>query len=410
MSRFSHTSARLRTTTQATYDRLTPRQRALAAGILAALIALVAWTLIGGARSPSTEDESAEEHADEGEGLVVLDSIGMAAAGLRIVTVTAGAESQHVASGTVTYNLNRVSLVAPRAEGRVVRVLSDLGRSVGAGQPLALLESPEVGALRGDLDRARADLEVSRAALERERALYERKITSRRELQDAEAEYQRAAADLRAAEAALRALGAGADGQGASFAVSSPIAGVVVTRRATPGQIAGPSDTLFTVADLDPLWVELDLYEKDLGQVRAGQSLALTTTAFGDSTYEGKITYVGQIVDPETRTIKVRAEVANPGGTLRPGMFVTARIHGAVLPELLTVPETAVQVLEGRNVVFVPVGANRFRATPVTLGERFPDGRVAVTAGLRAGQRIVAEGSFSLKSELEKESFGGGHH
>ncbi|MCA1572218.1 MAG: efflux RND transporter periplasmic adaptor subunit [Chloroflexi bacterium] len=410
MSRFAQTTARILTTARATYQRLSPRQRALGVGAVAALLALGAWALLGETRSPSAEAESPEEHAGEAEDLVVLDSIGMAAAGLRIATVSAGGVSQHVASGTVTYNLNRVSLVAPRAEGRVVRVLSDLGRSVGAGQPLALLESSEVGALRGDLDRARADLEVSRAALERERALYERKITSRRELEDAEAEYQRAAADLRAAQAALRALGAGASGQGAAFAVASPIAGVVVTRRATPGQVAGPADTLFTVADLDPLWVELDLYEKDLGEIRAGQRLALTTTAFGDSTYDGTITYVGQIVDPRTRTIKVRAEVANPGGTLRPGMFVTARIRDVVQPDLLTVPGTAVQVLEDRDVVFVPVGANRFRATPVMLGERFPDGRVAVTAGLRAGQRIVAEGSFSLKSELEKESFGGDHH
>lgn len=410
MAHFAHTTARLLTNARATFGRLTARQRVLGVGIVTALIAIVAWILISGTRSPLIEAESAEEHAGEAQDVVVLDSIGMAAARLRIVAVTAGGASQHVASGTVTYNLNRVSLVAPRAEGRVVRVLTDLGRSVRAGQPLALLESPEVGALRGDLDRARADLEVSRAALERERTLYERKITSRRELQDAEAVYQRASADLRSAEAALQALGASASGRGAAFAVTSSIAGDVVTRRATPGQIAGPADTLFTVADLDTLWVELDLYEKDLGEIRAGQRLALTTTAFRDSTYDGTITHVGEIVDPRTRTIKVRAEVANLGRTLRPGMFVTARIRDVVEPDLLTVPETAVQVMEDRDVVFVPLGANRFRATPVTLGERFPDGRAAITAGLRAGQRIVAEGSFSLKSELEKESFGGDSH
>ncbi len=340
-----------------------------------------------------------------------LDSVGIAAAGIRVAEAVPAGAGAHVATGTVAYNQNAVSLVAPRAEGRVMRVLRDLGQRVRRGEPLALLESPQVGSLRGERARAQADVEVSRAAYERERALFEQKVSSRREMLEAEAEHRRAVADLEAAEASLAALGADGSRDGAAFAVSSPIDGTVVQRAVTPGQVAGPADTLFTVADLDRLWVELDVYEQDLGRVAAGQTIELATTAFPDSAFQGRLAYVGQVVDPRTRTVKARAEVPNPGLLLRPGMFVTARIHKEA-PERATaaVSEASIQQIAGRSVVFVPLGAGRFQVQPVGVGDRLADGTIEVTAGLRPGQPVVANGAFYLKSELEKESFGGDSH
>jgi cobalt-zinc-cadmium efflux system membrane fusion protein len=397
---------------RARLGRLTPGQRSI---LVVVTVGLLVWLTLRGLSCDRRPETSATgPDADHGgprptgdSTVVALDSAGVALAGLRFATADSAGSGDFSATGIVTYDQNRVTLVAPPSEGRLVRVLADLGQAVTAGQELAQLESPEVGSARGDLERARADVEVTREGFERERTLFEQKISPKKDLSQAEADYQRAQADLRAAEARLRTLGALPGGTGPVLAVRSPISGIVVQREATPGQIAGPSDTLFTVADLERLWVELDAYEEDLGRLRAGQVVTLTTGAFRDSTFRAEVTYVGQIVDPQSRTVKVRVVVANPGLLLRPGMFVTARISGtAPPPGAVSVPDAAVQRWHDRDVVFVPLGEDRFRAKSVQVGDRLSRGRVVVTVGLRPGERVVADGSFYLKSELEKESFG----
>lgn len=354
----------------------------------------------------TAEEEHAgeeEEHAD----VVVLDSAGLAVAGIELITVDSASVDRLPVTGTITFDQNRVSHIGPRTEGRVVALRADLGAEVRTGQVLAILESPEVGATRADLHEAESLVRIARENYERERRLEAQGISSRAELLDAEAELRREEASLLRAAERLQALGAG-HGEGAQFSVSAPFSGVVVEKHASLGEVVSPADQLFTIADLDQLWLELNVYERDLGRISRGQSVDVTTAAFPNRVFTGRIVYIGDIVDPATRTVQARVELPNPEGALRPGMFATATIELAgsgVLAAL--VPIEAVQELEGTKVVFVPTAEpGEFRAVPIEVSDETHEGGVLVMSGVAPGDRVVASGAFLLRSELAAGEIG----
>ena len=202
-------------------------------------------------------------------------------------------------------------------------------------------------------------------------------------------------------------LGAG-HGEGGQFAITAPFDGVVVEKHATLGEVASPSDRLFTVADLSRVWIELDIYERDLSRVAVGQPVAVTTAAYPGRTFPGRIVYLGDVLDPERRTVRARVEIPNTGRALKPGMFAKATIQvGGGGAPLVVVPQDAVQEIDGRQVVFVPgERAGEFRPVPVEVGQPLDGGRVAVLSGLAPGSRLVVSGAFLLKSELAKGEIG----
>jgi cobalt-zinc-cadmium efflux system membrane fusion protein len=352
--------------------------------------------------------DSAEAPASA-DTVVTLDSAAQRLAGIQLVTVTAGAGDELVANGTITYDANHVAVVAPRSEGRVVRLRADLGQRVRAGAVVAIVESPEVGQVRGELVSARARMEVAQKNYDREKRLFEQSITSQRELLAAEGEFRTAEADFASARGRLRALGAD-EGEGAAFGLATPVAGTVVERNANPGQVVGPSSNLFTVADLRHVWITVDVYESDLGRVRQGAKAAVVPTAVPGERFAGRVTYAGGVVDTTSRAFKVRVEVLNDDLRLRPGMFAQVRIQVPArgdTTEALAVPELAVQDLQGKWVAFVAGGVpGRFVARAVTVEPSSAGGMVRVTSGLKPGDRVVANGAFQLKAELTKASFG----
>jgi cobalt-zinc-cadmium efflux system membrane fusion protein len=314
-----------------------------------------------------------------------------------------------VANGTIAFDENRVSVVAPRAEGRIVNVRTDLGQQVREGTPVASMLSPDVGQARGDLDRARATVDVARRNYEREKRLFEQSISPEKEMLDAEVAYRTAEADVRSAAARLESLGA-TNGQGASYSLLSPISGTVVARNAMPGQLAGPETNLFTIADLRNVWITVDVYSGDLARVRHGALATVTSGALPGENFIGHVTYAGGIVDPSSRTFKVRVEVENARLRLRPGVYAQVRIESAEAASNtgpITVPEIAVQDLDGTKVVFV-AGAvpGRYVVRSIVLGSAVEGGVVAVQSGLVVGERVVTRGAFQLKAELTKASFG----
>jgi cobalt-zinc-cadmium efflux system membrane fusion protein len=358
---------------------------------------------------PAAADSTAEKAANDS--VVALDSAALRMAGIRTMDITATSAGALVVNGTITYDANRVSVLSSRAEGRIAAVRADLGQSVFAGQVLALIESQDVGQTRGDLERARANVDVARKNYEREERLFREQISPQKELLEAEAALRTAEADFNSARSRLQAVGA-SGGQGATFGLASPIAGTVVERNASPGQVAGPSASLFTVADLRHVWITADVYEGDLPRVRQGAPAVVVPTALPNETFPGRVTYAGGIVDPATRAFKVRVEVENQGQRLRPGMFAQVRIQTAAGDDRgstsIVVPEVAVQDVNGKPVVFVALQTpGRFVARPVTVGPRAGNSSVVVTQGLRPGDRVVTQGAFQLKSELTKASFAG---
>ena len=387
--------------------RWTVRKRWFVGIAALAVILLVAVAL---RNAGGTAEEPTAESADgmAVDTVVVLDSVAQRLAGIEIQPVAIAEVGALIANGTIAFNENQVSIVAPRAESRVVAVRADLGQSVARGTSLAVLASSEVGQIRGDYERARAGLEIAQRNYQREKRLFEQSISPEKEMLQAEQAYREALADLNSSAARLASIGA-SNGQGASYTLDSPIAGVIVERSAMPGQIAGPQTNLFTVANLNHVWITVDVYDADLARVQKGAVASVTTSALPGENFLGRVTYAGGVVDPATRTFKVRVEVENPALRLRPGMFAQARIEAAIVadPSRVVVPEIAVQDLNGAKVVFVAdAQAGRYVVRTVAVGPPVDTGRVSITRGLRAGERIVVRGAFQLKAQLTRSSFG----
>lgn len=317
-----------------------------------------------------------------------------------------------------------MAVATARVGGRIDRVVADYGARVSAGQPLAWIDSPELGAAQAGYLRAHSLARLGEAEYDRARLLLAGDAISRGELLRREADWRAAQAELAAAEQELHLLGLGQDDvarlvEGADpdhvYPVRAPIAGRVTAREAVAGRVVDADRELFTVAELDPLWLFVQVFEKDLRGVRVGDEVTLTCEAHPEDRFHGRIDFVGQVLDPHSRTARARAVIDNPHGDLKPGMFVYATIHGAPDgDERPVLPRAAVTSIDGRDVVFVPVapdapGTHAFEARPVLLGAPL-DGEVEVVAGVEPGERVAVAGVFLLKSELLKGRLEGHHH
>ena len=346
------------------------------------------------------------------DSVVTLDSSTQRLAGIELLTVGASGQHDLSANGAITFDADRVSIVAPRADGRLMQMKADLGQEVVAGQILAIVESPEIGQIRGDLERARAAVDVSKRNYEREKRLYEQNISPQKEMLDAEVLYRTAEADVRSALAKLQTYGA-TSGQGGSYGLASAVAGTVVERNGSPGQIVGPATNVFTVADLRHLWITVDVYEADFKRVQVGAKATVTPVALPGETFEGRVRSMGGVVDTASHTFKVRVIVENESRRLRPGMFAQVHIDAPVsvpTTDAVSLPEVAVQDLNGKSVVFVTTTVpGRFVVRPIVTGSRTGNGFVNVTSGLRVGEQVVVKGAFQIKAELMKASFGEDH-
>ena len=384
-------------------------RRWVAVSAVVAFLAIVIflWTRDDGAAKSDAAPVAATAKAVDS--IVKLDSAGMRLAGVELLTVSASTANELVVNGAITFDADQVSVIAPRAEGRLVRVHTDLGQNVTAGSVLATVESSEIGQIRGDLERARAALDVSRRNYEREKRLYEQNISPQKEMLDAEVLYRTAEADVRSAEAKLRTYGA-TEGQGGSYGLSSAVDGTVVERNASPGQLVGPTTNIFTVANLRHVWINVDVYEADFKRVHPGARARISPVALPGETFEGRVRSMGGIVDSMSHTFKVRVHVENPAQRLRPGMFAQVRIEapaGVPLKSEVSLPDIAVQDLNGKPVVFVARSTpGEFVARPVIIGTRTGTGAVTITQGLSAGERVVVRGAFQLKAEMTKASSG----
>lgn len=323
-----------------------------------------------------------------------------------------GIGKQLKVTAEIQFNANKVFHIGPRVPGRVVDVFADLGDEVQKGQKLALLDSIELGQAISEYRTSKTRLEVSKVNFEREKRLWEKKVTSEKDMLGAKSSYAQAQAEFEASEGKLHLLGlseeeiTGLRPQShtiATFPILSPFNGTVVEKHIALGEMTEPATMLFAIADLSVLWIILDIYEKDLPRIRPGQEVGVAVRSCPEVEFRGKITYISDVVEEKTRTVKVRVEIDNPERKLKPGMFATAKIsttpEDAV--ERLVVPHTAIESYEGKQVVFVALGDYAFKLREVKVGEEL-DGYVEVLKGLGEGEEIVSKGAFYLKSELLK--------
>lgn len=312
---------------------------------------------------------------------------------------------QIVVTATIQANQDRLAHVAPRVPGRIVKVNASLGDRVKPGQALATLDSIELGEARSSYLQAASEAAVVQAGFDRAKRLQTENIIPEKDYLRARAEHEKARAALRAAGDKLRMMGVSPEKlSGSVFPLTAPFSGTVIEKKAVLGELAQPDASLFTVADLSILWIESDLFEKDLGKVKVGAQAAVTVSAYPGEVFKGLLTYISSTMDRETRTVKARVEVPNTDGRLKPEMFATVAIGTGGSVKALLVPEGAVLLLQGQPTVFVAESGG-FEQRAVEVGDR-TQGYAVLKSGVAAGESVVVSGAYALKARLLKSQIG----
>ena len=338
----------------------------------------------------------------------------IAKAGIVVTPVTmADAAGTIRLSGIVQPNAYGEVAVAPLVSGRVTRVAVTLGERVARNAPLVEIYSPDLAEVQTRFVSMRAEFQAVEQEIARTERLVKIGAASQQELERIHAEHVRHRTEVESARARLQLLGMTPEqiealtssGQvAATTTVVSPIAGVVTARTANPGTSVDAATPLVTVVDLSTVWVVADLYERDFSRVSVGTPAIVTTAAFPDQRIMGKVAYIDPQVRTETRTAKIRIEVANPGQRLRLGMYADVQVETPrAATQSVLVPRSSVQNLGDRTVVYLsdPRQPGRFTEREVRLGPVSQD-RVVVLVGVQPGDSLVTSGSFSLRAERER--------
>ncbi len=309
------------------------------------------------------------------------------------------------AVGTVDFNAEHVAAIGTRLRGLVSRVAKFEGDTVKANEVLARVESAELGEAQAAVSMLDAERTAAELNAQREAKLAERNLTTAREVETATVEAKKASLLLGAAQQKVAALGGNARVKSeavlGAHAVLSPIAGTVVERNVAPGQFVDGQLVAFKVANLDHLWIELDVFERNLSRIGVGDRAELRPLSGTAEPLIGRVAKIGSRIDQETHSAKVRIEVENRDRKLRVGQAVQAIIHssGGNLAKRPIVPTAAITFVDGKPTVFVTSGPNAVRVVSVRLGANDGD-ETEVVEGLKEGDEIVTEGAFALKSEL----------
>jgi cobalt-zinc-cadmium efflux system membrane fusion protein len=327
---------------------------------------------------------------------------------LRIEPVKSRVLALHLVSpGRVAFDEGRVAHVFSPVSGRVTRVLAAFGQRVTQGAALAVIESPDLGSARSDLIKARADLVAAEREFDRQKELLAHQASAERDYEAAQNTSAKARAEVERTQKRLDLLHASeSDGDIQQFALRSPLAGEVINRTATVGlEVQGMLSSanvvaeLFTVGDIDNVWVWGDLYERDLGRVRPGQTVTISSVAYPDRRITGAVDFVSDTLDKDTHTARFRCVVPNRDRLLKPEMYVTLSLE-AEKREALAVPASAIVRSGERHLVFIRDGKTedgrvRFRERSIDLGEG-DDGWISVKSGLVSGENVVVAGSILL--------------
>ena len=302
----------------------------------------------------------------------------------------------------VGFDEDHTQRVASPIDGRVVHVAARVGDTVRAGQALVQLSSPSVGSVQADAQKASADLSLGEKAMERARRLRADGAIAEKDVAQIEGDLRKTRSDVARSRAQLQALGLSSREPAVSAAVRARVAGTVVTRDVLVGQEvrADQATPLMTISDLSTVWVLADVYEQDLGLIEQGAEVAVRVPAYPGVDFKGKVGHIGDVVDPVTRTVKIRCLVPNPGGRLKPEMFAKVELHDISGRKVIQIPAKAVIIDGDKTRVLVASEGNLFRPRQVEVGPEL-DGVVRVLSGLKTGEKIVTDGALFLKHELD---------
>jgi membrane fusion protein, heavy metal efflux system len=331
--------------------------------------------------------------------------------------------------GVLKLNQNKTAQISSFAEGKIEFLSVDLGSKVGRGQKLATINSPEFAQAQADFLKARASRDLSLREFERAQHLLKEKALEEKEFLRRKAEKEKLVTEYRALGSKLLSfglrenqleqliekgsrankkewIGGRAD---SNLDLLSPLPGTIISRKAIVGEHVEPTKVLFIVSNLATLWAQIDAYEEDLMQITRNSSVFIHADLYPEKVFTGKITYISDMIDDKLRTAKIRVEVNNSEGLLKPNMYIQGIFKSTEEKQnQIVVPEASVQNLNGEKILFVRHKKNEFILRHVTLGEKSETGRI-ILSGLKAGEVVVVSGAFSLKSEMGKDTRGHDH-
>ena len=321
-----------------------------------------------------------------------------------IVTATEyQAQSQLFVTGTVIPDIARTVPVISLASGRVVDIRARLGDTVKKGQTLLRVRSDDISGGFDSYRKAISDELLARKQLDRAKQLYEHGAIALGDLEVAQDGEDDAKATLDTATEHLRLLGSDPDDPKGIVDIIAPVSGVITDQEVTNGASvqAYSTPSPFTISDLTTVWMVCDVYESDMANVRVGQPADIKLNAYPDRILKGTISNIGSILDPNIRAAKVRIELANPGGTMRPGMYGTATLFGKEKRSYTSVPASAIVHLHDRDWVFVPA-QEKFKRIQVVSGEQLPSNMQEILSGLQPGQQVVTN-AVNLQNVIDNE-------
>lgn len=296
------------------------------------------------------------------------------------------------ANGTVTPDVNRTIHVTSLGGGRVIELKVKLGDSVKKGQTLLVISSPDLAAAMADYQKAAADEVLSRKALERAQLLYDKGAIASKDLETAQDLEDKAKVDVSTAAQHVRVLGADPAHPSPLIDLRAPVAGTIVEQNVAGFEGVKSLDNtpnLFTIADLSQVWVVSDVFENDLGDVHLRDSAEIRLNAFGDRVFRGTVVDISRVLDPNTRSARVRIVLANQDGALRPGMFAVAKFRSRKTTDRVVVPATAIMRLHDKDWVFRKEGDKKFRRVVVQADGLAPDGQQEIREGVKSGDEVV---------------------
>jgi len=322
-----------------------------------------------------------------------------------------GVGNEIVTSGRVSFDDLRVAHIFSPVTGRIKRIVADPGERVKKGAALATIESPDVGNAFADLGKGQADLIAAEHDFRRQKELYEAHAGSQRDFESAEDNYGKAKAEMERAKAKARLFrGGGADAVSQEFTLRAPIEGDVIARNVNPGAevqgqySGGAAVELFTVGELDSVWVFADVFEMDLARVRRDAPVSIKVVAYPDKVFAGKVDWISDALDPTSRTARVRCSIPNLGRELKPEMYATVAISVAA-PPVAALPRAALLRIGDQTVVFVetgsaPDGRIKFSRRIVAVNEDEGTDYLPIVRGVNRGDHVVTSGAILLSGML----------
>ena len=374
--------------------------RAIASALLP-LVLLAAAGCTGAREEVSASTDAPKAAAKQVPNDVELDPAMLG--NIKIDTVRFEADRRQLtATGKIQFNEDRTVRILAPLPGQVLDLQVRVGDAIAKDQLLFSIKSREVSSLVSDYLESQRDLDLAQKTYNMNKDLFEHQAASRISFQQAESDLAKANTHVARAEEAIRVLGidpkeAVKDGGLRSLVpVRAPMAGTLIERNLTPGQfVQSDSTALLTVADLSTVWVLVDVFERDIHLVRPGQKVQVVATAYPDRRFTATVERISDKVDPDSRTLKVRLLVSNPEFLLKPEMFVTASLELSGGGTAMFVPAGAVFTEDGKSYVFAAINDRRFERRQV-IAAPDAEGRLRVTGGLRAGEKIVSDGAMLL--------------